>query len=79
MSSSKQVKSLGAPKTQDTWVRPNLNWIGVPKADHTYDYSVDRMDRIYKKGAVPAPKFRNVKAQGIPDYWRKTYLVWPSG
>lgn len=64
---------------QVSYVRPNLNWISVPKTDHTYDYQIDRMGKIYKKNNAPPPQFAEVKAIGIPDYWRNTNLVWPRG
>ena len=63
---------------QVSFIRPNLNWISVPKHDPTYDFYVDQMDKYYKNNP-PAPVFPTVKAIGIPDYWRKTYLVWPKG
>ena len=65
---------------QVLFIRPNLNWITVPKHDPTYDFSVDRQDKYYKAPQKPpAPQFPDVKTIGIPDYWNKTYLVWPKG
>ena len=79
---SKQVNSQGyVPKKNDTFIRPNLNWIGVPKHDPVYDFKVavvNGKDKYFKKEQTPpAPSFPDVKPIGIPDYWNHTYLVWP--
>jgi len=79
---SKQVNRQGFIGPRDKYIRPNLHWIGVPKHDSTYDFKVavvNGKDTYFKKDQKPPPpRFPDVKAIGIPDYWRHTNLVWPS-
>ena len=84
MSTSKQVNSMKyVTSKQVKFIRPNLNWIGVPKHDPTYDFKVAVVkgkDRYFKKDeSPPPPLFPDIRPIGIPDYQSHTELVWPHG